>query len=158
MSPHTVSKLSVLVVDDEPELLKLIDHFLWYHGFVVDTVDSGRDALSAMAAIKYDVVLCDKNLPDIHGLQVLVHARRLQPHAAVVLMTAWPELVSLRDLDLDGYLPKPFRSGQDLADSLREAVERKARRSGQVPASTTEDSRAPTPLRATPTASPPRRN
>lgn len=117
----------VLVVDDERDLLKLTAHFLEHAGFIVDGVASGTDALQALAAVRYDLLLCDKNLPGVHGLQVVEEARRLQPWIATVLMTAWPEIISLKDLDLDGYLAKPFRSGRDLADSLTEAIAHRAR-------------------------------
>lgn len=122
----------VLVVDDERDLLKLTAHFLEHAGFIVDGVASGTDALQALAAVRYDLLLCDKNLPGVHGLQVVEEARRLQPWIATVLMTAWPEIISLKDLDLDGYLAKPFRSGRDLADSLIEAIAHRARQRGDL--------------------------
>ncbi|MEW6434838.1 MAG: response regulator [Myxococcota bacterium] len=118
----------VLVVEDEADVLKLTVHFLEHAGFIVDAVASGADALHALAAVRYDLLLCDKNLPGVHGLQVVEEARRLQPGIATVLMTAWPEIISMKDLDLDGYVTKPFRSGQDLADTLRGAIARRARR------------------------------
>lgn len=118
----------VLVVEDEPDLLKLTAHFLKHAGFVVDAVASGTDALHALSAVRYDLLLCDKNLPGVHGLQVVEEARRLQPGIATVLMTAWPEIIAMRDLDLDAYVTKPFRSGQDLADTLRGAIQRRVKR------------------------------
>lgn len=132
MGGGAAQKPCVLVVDDELNLLPLTSHFLTHAGFVVDALASGSEAMQALAAVRYDVLLCDKNLPGVHGLQVVEEARRLQPWIATVLMTAWPEIISIKELGLDGYLSKPFRSGSDLADAMRAAIEHRARRGKPV--------------------------
>ena len=67
-------KRSVLVVDDELAILEIARHFLEHRGFSVTTVESGEAALSALAAAPFDLLICAKTMPGLHGLQVLVLA------------------------------------------------------------------------------------
>jgi CheY-like chemotaxis protein len=120
-------KLSVLVVDDEIAILNISRHFLEHRGFAVTTVDSGDEALTALAAARYDLLICDKNMPGLHGLQVLVLARQLQPHLATMLMTGSPEIVTFDGLQLDGYLEKPWHTAETLANAAMAAINHRAR-------------------------------
>lgn len=125
-------KLSVLVVDDEIAILNISRHFLEHRGFAVTTVDSGGEALTALAAARYDLLICDKNMPGLHGLQVLTLARQLQPHMATMLMTGSPEIVTFDGLQLDGYLEKPWHTAETLANAAMAAIEHRARARGAV--------------------------
>lgn len=124
----TETRLSVLVVDDEIAILALARHFLTHHGFLVDTAENGAECLTALETRRYDLLICDKNLPDVHGLQLLEAAKRLQPQMARLLMTGSPEILALRDLELDGYLSKPWRTSTALADAAMAAIEQHTRK------------------------------
>ena len=124
----TTEKRAVLVVDDEMSVLDLARHFLTHHGFQVDTAENGDECLKALHANRYDLLICDKNLPDVHGLQLLEAARKMQPQMARLLMTGSPEILALRELDLDGYLAKPWRTSTSLAEAAQAAIDKHARR------------------------------
>ena len=124
----TTERRAVLVVDDEISVLDLARHFLSHHGFHVDTAENGDECLKALQAHRYDLLICDKNLPDVHGLQLLEVARKMQPQMARLLMTGSPEILALRELDLDGYLAKPWRTSTSLAEAAEGAIDKHARR------------------------------
>lgn len=73
----------VLIVDDEPVLLRLMEVNFRAAGFDVRTSVRGRDALSAAAAEPPDAVLLDLGLPDLSGEEVLVGLREIPGMAAV---------------------------------------------------------------------------
>lgn len=124
----TETRPAVLVVDDELSILGLARHFLTHHGFRVDTAENGDECLEALQTNRYDLLICDKNLPDVHGLQLLQAARKMQPHMARLLMTGSPEILALRELELDGYLAKPWRTSTALAEAAQAAIDQHARR------------------------------
>ena len=122
------TRAAVLVVDDEMSVLDLARHFLTHHGFEVDTAENGDECLKALRTNTYALLICDKNLPDVHGLQLLEAARKLQPQMARLLMTGSPEILALRELELDGFLAKPWRTSAALAEAAQSAIDRHARR------------------------------
>jgi CheY-like chemotaxis protein len=133
----------VLVVDDEPEIRRLVHHALHAKGFSVETAGDGAEALAKAEALVPDLVLLDAMLPKVHGFEA---CRRLKAnprtrHVPVVMMTAiyrgWRFAQDARDAyGAEGYLEKPFRL-DDLVRTVEAAVGARA-------------SRAPAPDRAEP--------
>jgi len=89
-------KARVLAVDDDRLLRMSIQLVLEEQGYEVDTVPSVSGAIDSLDRCHYELVLTDLRLPDGDGLDVVRYARRLDPEAKVILMTASPE-----DLDED---------------------------------------------------------
>jgi CheY-like chemotaxis protein len=114
----------VLVVDDDPSVLVLVETVLRHAGFEVATAPDGKVALELLDA-SFDVLLCDKNLPLVVGTQVVIEARARFPKLTTVLMTASPEALALGQLGLDGYLAKPFRSNALVVHTIESARERR---------------------------------
>jgi len=94
MSPtEQPSPLRVLLVEDYPDLAEVMAEFLRAEGLDVTTALSGREALEAAAASRPQLLLCDLNLPDMSGLDVV---RGLRSHPATedvyaVILTAMRE-------------------------------------------------------------------
>ena len=80
---------SVLLVDDEQLIRESIGEFLEQEGFFVQLAGSGEDALRFASARRYDIVICDVNLPGIDGLEVLEQLRKISPETFVLLITAY---------------------------------------------------------------------
>lgn len=80
----------VLLVDDEPMILRCYGRVLRRAGFVVDSATDGLAAFQAYATQRFDAVVSDVNMPGESGLQLLDRLRQLDPHAAVILITAYP--------------------------------------------------------------------
>jgi two-component system, OmpR family, KDP operon response regulator KdpE len=118
----------VLVVDDEPAILRAVQASLSRHDFRVDTASSGREALAAYTRLHPDVLLLDLGLPDIDGLEVIRAIRERASTPIVVLSVRGSERDKVEALDLgaDDYLTKPFGVDELLA-RLRVALRHAAR-------------------------------
>ncbi|MBN2074620.1 MAG: response regulator [Dehalococcoidales bacterium] len=71
----TERQKSVLVVDDEPKVLKFIEVDLKLQGFKVTTLTSGREALEQVDSLNPDIILLDIVMPEVNGLEVLKQLR-----------------------------------------------------------------------------------
>ncbi|HEY2594331.1 MAG TPA: response regulator, partial [Chloroflexota bacterium] len=100
----------VLVVDDEPGILRAVQTNLGRHDFRVETATTGREALEVYNRVRPDLVLLDLGLPDMDGLSVLKAIRERASTPVVVLSAheAEREKVVALDLGADDYLTKPF--------------------------------------------------
>ena len=102
---------SILVVDDESTTQETLGTFLETEGYRVATAGSGREALTRIEAEAFDVIVADVVMPDLSGLDLLEHSRRLSPDVAVILIsghaTVDAAIQALRKGACD-YLQKPF--------------------------------------------------
>ena len=101
----------LLVVDDEPGMLRLIDRFARKVGFDVATSGSGRDALQTLQSAKAAVALVDLRMPDVDGLEVLRRIRAADPDCQVILMTGHASIDTAIEAIKHGamdYLSKPL--------------------------------------------------
>jgi two-component system, OmpR family, KDP operon response regulator KdpE len=107
----------VLVVDDEPGILRVVQTNLGRHDFRVETASTGQDALNAYARLHPDLVLLDLGLPDMDGLEVIRAIRQRASTPIVVLSAREAERDKVMALDLgaDDYLTKPFGVNELLA-------------------------------------------
>jgi two-component system alkaline phosphatase synthesis response regulator PhoP len=80
----------ILVVDDEPSIVKLVTAYLKPEGYDVLTATDGPSGLKSVRAFKPDVIILDIMLPGIDGLEVLQQVRR-ESQAYVILLTARTE-------------------------------------------------------------------
>jgi DNA-binding NtrC family response regulator len=113
---------SILVVDDERGVRALCSDVLGRAGHAVEAVDSAAGALAATARRRFDLVLCDINLPDQDGVSLLPRLLAGDPPPAVLLITAYPSIdTAVRGMKLGArdYLGKPFSP-----DELRLVVRR----------------------------------
>ncbi len=117
----------VLVVDDEPAILRTLRTSLRAHGFDVDTAETAAEALERYDRVRPDVVLLDLNLPGKDGFAVIRSIRGRGPTPIIVLSARSGEhdKVTALDLGADDYVSKPFASGELLA-RLRAALRRLA--------------------------------
>jgi two-component system alkaline phosphatase synthesis response regulator PhoP len=116
---------TVLVVDDEPGIVRLVRDYLEHGGFTVLTASDGEAALRAARTIKPDLVVLDLGLPGLDGLDVTRALRREGP-VPIIMLTARSEesdkLVGL-ELGADDYLTKPF-SPKELVARVRAVLRR----------------------------------
>ena len=120
--------MRVLVVEDHPRLAETVAAVLRREGMAVDLAFDGREALERTAVTSYDVVVLDRDLPNVHGDDVcrsLVDAGQ----SAVLMLTAAGTIedrVAGLGLGADDYLPKPFHIAE-LVARIR-ALARRSRR------------------------------
>ncbi|MHB8493561.1 MAG: sigma 54-interacting transcriptional regulator [Casimicrobiaceae bacterium] len=115
----------ILLVDDDPDLLKLISLRLTSAGYRVRTADCGETALAAIAVQRPAIVITDLRMPGIDGLQLFEAIHRQHAAMPVIILTAHgtiPDAVSATQRGVFGYLTKPFDS-QDLLQKVAAALE-----------------------------------
>jgi two-component system, OmpR family, KDP operon response regulator KdpE len=117
----------VLVVDDEPQLVRALSINLRARGWDVVTATNGREALEAAATQHPDVVVLDLGLPDMDGTEVIAGLRGWTTVPIVVLSARQhgEDKVEALDLGADDYVTKPFAINELMA-RLRAAVRRAA--------------------------------
>jgi two-component system KDP operon response regulator KdpE len=120
-------KATVLVVDDEPQIVRALRINLTARGYRVITAHDGTAALRAVAETKPDVVVLDLGLPDIDGNEVIAGLRGWTTVPIIVLSARGDSSDKVQALDAgaDDYVTKPFGMDELLA-RLRAAVRRSA--------------------------------
>jgi two-component system response regulator GlrR len=114
----------ILLVDDDPDLLRLISLRLTSAGYRVRTADSGETALATLAVLRPAVVVTDLRMPGIDGMQLFQAIHREHPALPVIILTAHgtiPDAVSATQRGVFGFLTKPFDS-QDLLQKVAAAI------------------------------------
>ncbi|MBI2987738.1 MAG: sigma-54-dependent Fis family transcriptional regulator [Deltaproteobacteria bacterium] len=104
-------KTRILVVDDEEIVRDSLAGWLREDGYSVETAADGSSAVDRIKAESWAVLLVDLKMPGIDGLQVLEEARKLQPKASVIIMTAYATVdtaVQAIKMGAYDYLVKPF--------------------------------------------------
>jgi two-component system KDP operon response regulator KdpE len=117
----------ILVVDDEPQIGRMLKTVLGAHGHTVLVVEDGRSAVAQSAVWQPEVIVLDLGLPGLDGLEVIrrVRARSRVPIIVLTVRDAEQDKVTALDLGADDYLTKPFGMDELLARlrvALRNAV------------------------------------
>ena len=124
----------VLVVDDEPQILRFLRASLGASGFEVIEAETGAAALKRAAAEAPEIVVLDLGLPDMDGKDVIRSLREWSEIPIIVLSARAREAEKIEALDLgaDDYVNKPFGIGELLA-RLRAALRHRLRQQGATP-------------------------
>jgi two-component system, OmpR family, response regulator VanR len=104
--------MRVLIVEDERQLAATLARGLRREGMAVDLAVTGQDALLKTRVFGYDVVVLDRDLPEVHGDDVCRAVRDERPETGILMLTAagtLDDLVTGLSLGADDYLAKPFR-------------------------------------------------
>src|SRR5438270_12255159 len=107
---------SILLVDDEPGMLRYMRTMLEVDSYKVETANNGHDALERVqGGFNPDLVLLDLLMPGIDGLQTLAHLRQLQPAMKVIMLSCDADtrkVVQAIRLGAQDYLTKPFQKAE----------------------------------------------
>ncbi|AMR26064.1 transcriptional regulator [Hymenobacter psoromatis] len=118
----------ILLVDDEPNIVMSLEFLMRKNGYQVGIARNGTEALAAILATPYDLVLLDVMMPDVDGYQVCRQLRQRPDRAAtkVILLSAKSQPADVQkgyDAGADMYVPKPFSTRQ-LMQKVRELLGR----------------------------------
>jgi len=104
-------KSCIMVVDDEPSILMVLEEFLIREGFNVLTAKNGKDAIDLAAKNKIDLVLLDMALPILSGTKTMVELKKILPNIIVIMITAYrdaEQVVEAFQLGAVNCIFKPF--------------------------------------------------
>ncbi len=132
MAVRRVRPSGILVVEDQPELVRALRINLRARQYEVLTARTGREALALAASQPPDAIILDLGLPDIDGTEVIVELRRWCKAPIIVLSgrTSPGDKIGALDVGADDYVTKPFAMAELLA-RLRAALRRDERETNQ---------------------------
>jgi len=112
-----MNEMTVLVVDDEAQIRKLLEITLESNEYKVILAETAKDGITRAATHSPDLIVLDIGLPDMNGLEVLTQLRSwyTRPILMLSVLSGEAEIVKALDLGANDYLIKPFRSGELLA-------------------------------------------
>jgi two-component system, OmpR family, KDP operon response regulator KdpE len=115
--PEPMHGACILIVDDEPQIRRVLRNALTGAGASVLEASSGKDAIDCAAAQRPALMILDLGLPDITGLSVCIEVRRWSGAPIVVLSARHSEAekVAMLDAGADDYVAKPFSTSELLA-------------------------------------------
>ncbi|MDB4933570.1 MAG: response regulator [Labilithrix sp.] len=120
-----MTALSLLLVDDEPEILESLRRALRDEGYDIVATTSPTEAVALLAARDFDVIVSDLRMPEMSGIELVSHVRQHHPHVVRVLLTGFATLASAVEAINAGavgrYLTKPWDNDQ-LRAEIRDVV------------------------------------
>jgi two-component system, NtrC family, response regulator AtoC len=121
-----MDKHTILIVDDEKNILKVVSLTLRDSGYDVDTAQSAEEAIEKFNQGSYDLVITDLKLPGMTGLQLLEHIRYQDPDFPLIMITAYGSIenaVAAMKIGAFNYLTKPVNPDELLA-VVKAAIEK----------------------------------
>jgi len=125
MTSTISNSTSILIVDDDQNVLEVLEARLQSAGFCIFRAENGRDALRILEGHKIDLMISDMKMPGMSGMEVLGKARSLQPGLPIIFLTAYgtiPDAVKAVKAGAVDYLAKPF-DGRELVFKLRKVLD-----------------------------------
>jgi DNA-binding NtrC family response regulator len=133
-------KKRVLLVDDSPDTLEVLQRNLQAKGYLVYTAPDVEQAIGTLQNTSIDLVITDLKMPKVSGLELVKHVRANCPDAEVLMITGYPSIGSAVDavkMGAEDYLAKPF-TDEELYAAVERALEKlRVRRTVRSPLYTT---------------------
>jgi DNA-binding NtrC family response regulator len=118
---------SVLIIDDDAEMRKMLNEALSNEGYSVETAANGKDAIKACGKLPFDFALIDVELPDVKGTELVTKLKSVQPKMVNVIITGYPSIENAMKAvneKADGYILKPFKISV-LLETMKKLVDEK---------------------------------
>lgn len=106
------SRPRILIVDDDETVRKVLTTILNEEGYVVDSAQSGREAIRKSKTNFYNLALIDIRLPDMEGINLLTMMKDTTPKMVKIIVTGYPTLhnaIEAVNHGADAYIMKPFK-------------------------------------------------
>jgi DNA-binding NtrC family response regulator len=103
-------KKSILVVDDDKDILETLTDLLKFKGYNVDATENGKEAIEKSKAHTFNLALLDIKLPDMEGTELLSKLHQMRPQMMKIMVTGYPTLqnaVASLNSGADAYVLKP---------------------------------------------------
>jgi len=116
----------ILVVDDDETIRKVMSTILKEKGYIVDTAETGKEAIEKSNTNFYNLALIDMRLPDMEGTKLLTTLRETTPKMVKIIVTGYPSLQNAMEAvnkNADAYILKPVNMEKVLA-TIKEHLEK----------------------------------
>ena len=122
-----IQKTTIHVIDDEPIIHEVLGELLTSEGYEVEISSSGEEALDKYSTQSFGLVLLDLLMPGMDGIEVLKKIKKIEPHAAIIIITAYASVesaISAMKMGAFDYIQKPFKH-DELLLTVKRAIEHK---------------------------------
>lgn len=116
---------NILAVDDSEPMRKMVELVLKSAGYAVTLAVDGVDGVAKFKAGRFDLIVTDINMPNMHGVELIKEIRKLSPDIPILALTTESEDEMRKkgaEAGADGWIVKPFRPAQFL-DIVRQVLE-----------------------------------
>jgi len=120
-----MSKLKILIVDDEPDFLELMALRISSWGYEVIKASGGKEAIAIAKEIRPDILVLDYMMPEMNGVATLKEIRKIDKKVCVIMFTAYPNTKTIVDtgkLDIQAFIPK-LSAYSEVVPALKSAIE-----------------------------------
>lgn len=140
--------IRILVVDDEPIVIRSCETVLKSEGYSVEGTLSGREAILKMEQNPYELVITDLKMPEVDGITLIKWIKQNRPDTGIVIITGYPSQDTIKealDVGIIDYVPKPFTPAvltdvtQRAVEWLRKKAPVEAKEDGELPPSMVEE-------------------
>ncbi|MCX5872606.1 MAG: response regulator [Deltaproteobacteria bacterium] len=107
-----MSKLRIMVLDDEPIVCKRLKPALEKQGYEVDTFTQSSDAMKQIEQVDYDLIITDLKMKGVDGMQLLTAAKQRSPKTEVIVITGFATMETAKESFHKGvfdFIAKPFK-------------------------------------------------
>ena len=120
---------NILIVDDEPDILKTLENALVLEGYRVTCANGGNAAVEIFRQQHFDLVITDMRMPDMDGIRVIEEIKAVDPDMQVIVLTGFATLnnavAALRDKGAFDYLTKPLEDINTFFLTVKKAIEKR---------------------------------
>jgi DNA-binding NtrC family response regulator len=126
----------ILIADDDPTILSLLNKILKAKGYDVKLAENGSVGQKMLQAEQFDLLISDIKMEPVDGMQLLRNTRQMRPHVGVIMLTAYATVSTAVEAMKEGafdYIPKPFKI-DELLETVKRALDYQRSLSEQVSA------------------------
>ena len=112
-------EIKILVVDDEPIVIRSCETVLKSEGYNIEGCLGGKEAILKMEQTAYDLVFTDLKMPEVDGITLIRWIKQKRPDTGIVIITGYPSQDTIKDaleIGIIDYVPKPFRSEEHTSE------------------------------------------
>ncbi|QBG49177.1 sigma-54-dependent Fis family transcriptional regulator [Verrucomicrobia bacterium S94] len=124
----------ILIADDDPTILSLLNKILLSKGYEVQLAEHGGVAEKLLKSEHFDLLISDIKMEPVDGMQLLKRTRQLRPHVGAIMLTAYATVATAVEAMKEGafdYIPKPFKI-DELLETVKRALEYQKSLSEQI--------------------------
>ena len=121
-----MTKVKVLLIDDEPDFLRIMGLHIKSWGYDLVTASSGEEGIASVKCDKPDIVILDYVMPDMDGIKALKEIRKIKSSLPVIMFTANPDIKSIKGskkLGVNAYIPK-FSLYTNMPTAVKEELDK----------------------------------
>jgi DNA-binding NtrC family response regulator len=115
-------KMKILLVEDEECMRSAVERLLLDQGWEVVTADNGKDAQEKLVQNIVDIILSDKNMPWVGGLQLLEYVKEKYPQVKFILMSGEDLDEKEKMAGFDGFVSKKDKLGYHILQKIKEVL------------------------------------